>query len=91
MTDNRKQQYGRPAPTSIIYRRERTKCAVFHFFVYNAPQITALILLEISALYKSFTYLLTYLLIYLLTVAGDLVALLQRQQEIASVFVRRFR
>ena len=44
------------------HRRESTECDVFHFFVYNAPQIT---------------------------VAGDLVALLQ--QEIASVFVGRFR
>ena len=43
-------------------RRESTGCGVFHFFVYNAPQIT---------------------------VAGDLVTLLQ--QEIASVFVGRFR
>ena len=43
-------------------RRESTECDAFHFFVYNAPQIT---------------------------VAGDLVALLQR--EIASAFVGRFR
>ena len=43
-------------------QRESTECDVFHFFVYNAPQIT---------------------------VAGDIVALLQ--QEIASVFVGRFR